>query len=139
MEAEERAQLDRLLATTGELEKAWSRIQNLEQELEIATEESAKMVVIGPQQPKSVALVNVQNNETPPTIHINKIPVMETVPDTVTAQAQELVVLKEELTAQEALRASKRDLKRVAEEEQWKTADSLRQAEENLQKGTPSI
>ena len=135
MEAEERAQLDRLLATTGELEKARSRIRSLEQELEIATEELAKMVITGPQEQEPVAPVHVQNNETPTTVHNNTTPVTETIPDTITAQAQELAVLKEDLAAQEALRARERELKMAAEEEQRKTADNLRRAEESLRKG----
>ena len=42
-------------------------------------------------------------------------------------QAQELVVLKEDLAAQEALQARER--------EQRKTADNLRRTEESLRKG----
>ena len=135
MEAEEKAQVDRLLATTGELEKARSRIRSLEQELEIAKEELAKMVITGPQEQEPVAPVHVQNNETPATVHNNTTPVPGTNPDIITAQAQELAVLKEDLAAQEALRARERELKMAAEEEQRKTADNLRRAEESLRKG----
>ena len=49
----------------------------------------------------------------------------KTVSDIVVAQAHELAVLKEELAAQEALRARERDLKKTAEEEQRRTADNL--------------
>ena len=98
-------------------------------------EELAKMVITGPQQQESVAPVHVQNNEASTTVHINKTPVTETIPDTIAAQAQELVVLKEDLAAQEALRARERELKMAAEEEQRKIADNLRQAEESLRKG----
>ena len=48
MEAEERAHMDRLLVTTGELETARSRIRSLEEDLEMATEELAKMALTGP-------------------------------------------------------------------------------------------
>ena len=117
MEAEEKAQMERFLATTGELVTARSRIQSLEQDLKIATKELAKMALTGPQQQEPVAPVNVQNNETPTTVHINKTPVTEPVPDIVAAQAQELAELKEELAAQEALRTRERDLKKAAKEE----------------------
>ena len=60
---------------------------------------------------------------------------METIPDTIAAQAQELVILKEDLAAQEALRAKESELKMAAEEEQRKTVDNLRRAEESLWKG----
>ena len=43
IEAEERAQTERLLVTTGELEMVRSRIRCLEQDLDLATEELAKM------------------------------------------------------------------------------------------------
>ena len=48
IEAKERAQMDQLLVTTGELEMARSRIQSLEQDLKIATKELAKMALTGP-------------------------------------------------------------------------------------------
>ena len=135
MEAEEKAQMDRLLVTTGELETARSRIRSLEQDLEMATEELAKMALTGPQIQEPVTPVNVQNKDTPTTVHSDKTPVTEPVPDIVTAQAKELAELKEELAAQEALRTRECDLKKVAEEEQRKTAENLRRAEENLRKG----
>ena len=81
-----------------------------------------------------MAPVSVRNNEKPTTVHINK-PVTKTVPDTIAAQAQELVILKEDLAAQEALRAKESELKMAAEEEQRKTVDNLRRAEESLWKG----
>ena len=87
MEAEERAQSNRLLATTGALEKARSRIRRLEQELDIATEE---LVITGPQQPEPMDPVNIQNNEMSTTVHNNKTPVCEVVPNTNTALAQSL-------------------------------------------------
>ena len=118
MEEEERAQADRLLATTEELEKARSRIRCLEQDLETAKDQLAKMVVTRPQQLEPVAPVSVQNNKTWTTVQTNKTPVTEVVPNTNTEQAQELVVLKEDLAAQEALRARERELKKAAEEEQ---------------------
>ena len=93
MEAEERAQADWLLATTEELEKAWSRIWSMEQEMEKIREEAAELVIEGPKQLEPVAPVSVQNNETP---------VTETVPDTNKAHEQELAQLKEDLAAQEA-------------------------------------
>ena len=45
IEAEEKAQMDRLLVTTDELETTRSRIRRLEQDLEMATEELAKMAL----------------------------------------------------------------------------------------------
>ena len=132
MEAEEKAQMDRLLVTTGELETARSRIRSLEQDLEMATEELAKMALTGPQIQEPVTPVTVQNKDTPITVHSNKTPVTESVPDIVAAQAKELAELKEELAAQEALRTRERDLKKAVEEEQRKTAENLRRAEENL-------
>ena len=116
IEAEERAHVDRLLATTEELEKARSRIRSMEQEMEKTREEAAKLVIEGPKQLEPVAPVSVQNNKTP---------VTETVPDTNKAQEQELATLKEELEAQEALRAREREGKKAAEEEQKKLAESL--------------
>ena len=91
MEAEEKAQMEWLLATARELETDQSRIRSLEQDLEMATEELAKMALTGPQQQEPVAPVNVQNNDKSTTIHSNKTPVTEPVPDIVAAQAQELV------------------------------------------------
>ena len=44
-------------------------------------------------------------------------------------------MLKEELAAQEALRAREREWKKEAEEEQRKTADSLCRPKESLRKG----
>ena len=135
MEAEEKAQMDRLLATTGELETARSRIRSLEQDLDLATEELAKMALTGPQQQEPVAPVNVQNTATPTTVHSNKTPVTEPIPDIVAAQAKELAELKEELAAQEALRSRERDLNKAAKEELKKTAKNLCRVEENLRKG----
>ena len=132
MEAEERAQMDRLLVTTGELETARSRIRSLEQDLEMATEELAKMALTGPQIQEPVTLVTVQNKDTPITVHSSKTPVTESVPDIVAVQAKELAELKEELVAQEALCTQERDLKKAVEEEQQKTAENLRREEENL-------
>ena len=57
---------------------------------------------------------------------------IETILDTIAAQAQGLAILKEELAAQEALRARERELKMAVEEEQQKTANNLRRAEEKL-------
>ena len=94
--------------------------------MEATKAELAKLVVTGPQQSEPVAPVNVQNNITP---------VTEVVPNINKAQAQELAILKEDLAAQEALRARERDLKKAAEEEQRETTRSLRRAEESLRKG----
>ena len=109
--------MDRLLVTTGELETARSRIRSLEEDLEMATEELAKMALTGPQIQEPVTPVSVQNKDTPTTVHSNKTPVTESVPDRVAMQAKELVELKEELAAQEALRTRERDLKKATEEE----------------------
>ena len=95
----------------------------------------ANLLMIGPQESELVAQVTVQNNNTPVTIQNNKTLVIEAVPDTNKAHTQELAILKEDLAAQEALRAKERELKKVAEEEQRKTTDNLRQAEECLRKG----
>ena len=135
MEVDERAQTDRLLTTTEELEKARTRIQWLERELEAAKEELAKMIITGLPQPERVVSVNVQNNETQTVVHNNKTPVTKVVPNTNIAEAQEIAILKEDLAAQEALQTSERELRKAAEEEQRKTADSLRRAEESFQKG----
>ena len=48
IEAEEKAQMDRLLVTTDELETAQSKIRILEQDLEMAIEKLAKMALSGP-------------------------------------------------------------------------------------------
>ena len=58
IEAEERAHVDRLLATTEELEKARSRIWSMEQEREKAREEVAKPVIKGPKQPEPMVPVS---------------------------------------------------------------------------------
>ena len=58
IEAKEKAQMDRFLVTIGELETAWSRIQSLEQDLDLAIEELAKMVLTGPQIQAPVTPVN---------------------------------------------------------------------------------
>ena len=135
MEAEEKAQMDRLLVTTGELETARSRIRSLEQDLEMATKELAKMALSGPQIQEPVTPITVQNKDTLIPVHSNKTPVTESAPDVVAAQAKELAELKEELTAQEALRTREPDLKKAVKEEQQKTIENLRRAEENLRKG----
>ena len=121
IEAEEKAQMDRLLVTTDELETARSRIRSLEQDLEMATEELAKMALSGLQIQEPVTPVTVQNKDTP--VHSNKTPVTELVPDVVAAHAKELAELKEELAAQEALRTRERELKKAVEEEQRKTTE----------------
>ena len=71
----------------------------------------------------------------PVSVQQNKTPVTETISDTNKAQEQELATLKEELAAQEALWARECKWKKPAEEEQRKTADSLRRAKESLRKG----
>ena len=81
IEAKERAHVDRLLATTKELEKARSRIRCMEQEMEKVREEAAKLIIEGPKQSEPVALVSVQNDQTP---------VTETVWGTNKAHEQEL-------------------------------------------------
>ena len=126
IEAEERATADRLLATTEELEKARSKLQSMEQAIEEAITEMAKLVIEGPKQSEPVALVTVQNNKTL---------VTEVVPDTNKMPSQHLATLREDQAAEEALRARERELKKAAEEEQRNTADSLRRAEENVRKG----
>ena len=146
LEAEEKAQEARLLATTEELEMARSRIRSMEEDIEKARTEMAKLVIEGPQQSEPVAPVTLQNNKTPLT---------EVGPDTNKTPAQELATLREDLAAQEALRARERELKKVVEEEQRKsrdwssdvcssdlakeeqrrTADNLRRTEESLRRG----
>ena len=127
--------MDRLLVTTDEQETTRSRIRRLEQDLEMATEELAKMALSGPQIQEPVTPITVQNKDTLIPVHSNKTPVMESAPDVVAAQAKELAELKEELAAQEALRTREKELKKAVEEEQRKTAENLRRAEENLRKG----
>ena len=65
--------MDRLVATTEELEKTRSRIRSMEHEIEKARADAAKLVIEGPRQPKPVAPVSVQSNKTSMT---------ETVPET---------------------------------------------------------
>mgnify|MGYP000258748082 CR=1 FL=1 len=48
IEAKERAQQDRLFATTEELEKARSRIRSMEEEVEKAKADAAQQVNSGP-------------------------------------------------------------------------------------------
>ena len=126
LEAEERVNADRLVTTTEELEKARLRIRSMKQAIEEARTKMAKLVIEGPKQSQPVALVSVQQNKTS---------VTEIVPDTNKAQELELTTLKKELAAQEALRAREREWKKVEEEKQRKTAESLRQVEESLRKG----
>ena len=75
----------------------------LKTRLGMATEELAKMALTGPQIEEVVTPINVQNKDTPTTVHSEKTPVTEQVPDIVAAQAKELAELKEGLAAQEAL------------------------------------
>ena len=113
IEAEEKAQMDRLLVTTDELETARSRIRSLEQDLEMATEELAKMALTRPQIQELMTPVSVQNKDTPTTVHSNKTPVTELVPDRVAAQAKELSELEEKLAAHDALYTRELDLKKA--------------------------
>ena len=135
IEAEERAQNERLLVTTAELETARSRIRCLEQDLDRVTTDMAKMALTTTQIQAPVTPVSVQNKETDPTVHTNKTPATETVPERDAAQAQKLEELRDELAAQEALRSRERELKTAAEAELKKTAENLRRAEESLRKG----
>ena len=98
----------------------------MEAEIAQAKAEVGKQVTEGPRLLEPVAPVNEQTN---------KMPVTEIALDAHKAQEQELATLREELAAQEALRARERDLKKAAEEEQWKMAENLRRAEDNLRKG----
>ena len=85
--------------------------------MEKTKEVAAKLVIKGPtKQLEPVAPMSVQTNKTP---------VTKTVPNTNKAQEQELITLKEELEAQEALRAREHEGKKAAEEEQKKLAESL--------------
>ena len=59
IEAKEKAHVDRLLATTEELEKAQSRIRSMEQEMQKTREEEAKLVLEGLKQLESVAPMSV--------------------------------------------------------------------------------
>ena len=129
METEEKAQMDRLLVTTSKIETSRSRIRSLEQDLEMTTEELAKMALTRPQIQEPVTPITVQNKDTPITVHSNKTPVTESVADIVAAQAKELAELKKNWPHK------KRDLKKAAEEEQRKTAENLHRVEENLRKG----
>ena len=63
LEAEERAIIDRLLATTKKLDKAWSRIRSIEQDIDKTRVGMAKLVLEGPQRREPVALVTVQKME----------------------------------------------------------------------------
>ena len=82
-----------MLVTTGKLETAQSRIQSLEHDLDLATEELAKMALTGLQSQEPVTLADVQNKDAPTPIHSNKTMVTEPVPDIVAAQAKELAEL----------------------------------------------
>jgi chromosome segregation ATPase len=135
IEAEERAQSERLLVTTEQLETARSRIRCLEKDLDQVTAEMAKMALTATQIQSPVTPVSVQNKETDRPVHTNKTPATETVPARDAAQAQELAELRDELAAQEALRSRERELKTAAEAELKKTAENLRRAEESLRKG----
>ena len=73
IEAEERAQGDPLLATTEELEKAWSRIWSMEEEIAHAKDSATKLVIAEPVRPEPVAPVNEPGN---------KVPAASTTPDT---------------------------------------------------------
>ena len=96
IEAEEKAQWDRLFATTEELEKARLRIRSMEEEIAKDKVDAAKLVIAEPIRPKPVAPVNEQGKN---------ISVASTTPDTTKAREQELATLRDELAAQEALRA----------------------------------
>ena len=90
IEAEERAHNERLLVTTEELETARSRIRCLEQDLERVTRNMAQLALTTQIQ-VPVTPVSVQNKGSDQ--------------ERDAAQAQELVELKDELAAQEALRS----------------------------------
>ena len=62
IEEEEKAQWDRWLATTEELEKAWARIGSLEEDLEKAKANAVREVLTGPTISEPVAPVNLQTS-----------------------------------------------------------------------------
>ena len=104
IEAEERAQTERLLVTTDELETARSRIRCLEQDLDRVTTNMAKVALTTTQIQAPVTLVNVQNNEMTKPVHTNKTLAMDTVPKKDVAQAQELAELRDELAVNDGNR-----------------------------------
>jgi hypothetical protein len=63
IEVEERAQTERLLVTTDELETARSRIRCLEQDLDRITGDMAKMALTATQIQAPVTPVDVQKNK----------------------------------------------------------------------------
>ena len=119
IEAEERAQRDRLFATTEELEKARSRIRSMEEEIEKAKADTTRQVSQGPSGLEPVVLVIEQTNNTP---------VAPTEPDTSITREQELSTLREELEAQEALRAREREQKKATEDEKRRLKENLRKS-----------
>ena len=119
IEAEERAQRDRLFATTEELEMARSMIRCMEEEVEKAKADMARQVSPGPIGPEPVASV---------TKHIYNMPVAPTAPDTSITREQELSTLREELEAQEALRAREREQKKASEDEKRRLKENLRKS-----------
>ena len=108
IEEEEKAQRDQLFATIEELEKAQAQIKILEEALEEAKADAAREVLTGPSMSKPMAPVHLQTSTEP---------VASTEPESSNAQEQELSNLREELVAQEALRARDREQKKTTEEE----------------------
>ena len=88
----------------------------MEEEVEKAKVDAAKLVGEGPTRPEPVAPVNEQ---------VNNAPVAPTEPDTSITQEQELYTLREEFKAQEALRAREREQKKAVEEEEQRIEENL--------------
>ena len=123
MEKEQR-QRGSQLTTTKELEKTRAQIWGLEEELTRAKEYAAIMANMGQNtsiDTKPVASANMQNAPLEP----EAAPVVNAVPVNGTEQAQEILTLKDELAAQEALREKEREQKKTAEEERWRIEENL--------------
>ena len=102
--------------TTEELEKARAQIRGLEEEVTRAKEYAAIMANMGQNTSidrEPLVSANVQNAPSEP----EAAPTVNTALGTDTEQAHEIVTLKDELAAQEALREKEREQKKLVEEE----------------------
>ena len=109
-------QEERLRMTTEELEKVRAHMWGLEEELTKAREYAAIMTNMGQNTSidrEPLVSANVQNAPSEP----EAAPTVNTALGTDTEQAHEIVTLKDELAAQEALREKEREQKKLVEEE----------------------
>ena len=113
-----------MLTTTEELEKARAHIRGLEEEVTRAKEYAAIMANMGQNtsiDTEPVVSVNIQNAPPEP----KAATTVNTASVTGTKQAQEIVTLRDELDAQEALREKEREQKKTTVKEQRRIEENL--------------